>query len=462
MNEPPVPPDSNAAPLPGGDAPRGVDPAANDSAGTVLVDAEGNATTDDPNAAPACATVVDDDGEVHPTDPGLARVGIDPPPIDPDPEPDDHDPTPANLRDDGIGHVPDQLPDAPNRIPPGVAAQRTLAVIAVLAMCYFGRELLVTLLLAMFLALVGNPVLTRLRRLYIPRWLGALIVVIGGLALTVAMGMTLAAPATDWVRQAPTELRQLAPKLKALVRRVDEANEAAASIANAAGAGNTTSAEPAPSAPKQLDLWDAISAAPRALMSFGAVVLLAYFFLVFGDSLQRNVISMLPDRSRKQLTSEILQTIEAEVSAYVGTITLINVVLGTILGLALWWLGLDLKDAFLWGTVAALLNFAPYVGPITGILFMGLVGVVAFDSPTKMLLPAAIFLGLHVLESQVITPIILGKRMAISPLVLLLWLMLWGWLWGIAGLLLAVPMLVVCKIVASRVEAWEGWARVIE
>ena len=356
----------------------------------------------------------------------------------------------------------EQLPDAPPHIPPGVAAVRVLATIAVIAVCYFARELMITVTLAMFLALVANPVVTRLRRIYIPRWIAALIVVLGGLALTVAMLVTLAPPATDWVRQAPQELRQLAPKLRSLVRQVDQANQAAASIAKAAGAPTAAPvATPAPSA-ATLDLWAVISAAPRALMSALAVVLLAYFFLVFGDSLQRNVISLLPDRSRKQLTTDILQTIETEVSTYVGTITLINIVLGSLMASALWWLGLDLADAVLWGTMTALLNFAPYVGPITGILFMGLVGVVAFDSPSKMLLPPAIFLTLHVMESQFVTPIILGKRLSISPLIMLLWLMVWGWMWGIAGLLLAVPMLVVCKIVASRVEAWEGWARVIE
>ncbi|HTL15199.1 MAG TPA: AI-2E family transporter [Thermomonas sp.] len=395
-------------------------------------------------ADPSAATSAD--AADAPESPPLAlpappMVGDPPPPLDP---------------------APAMLPDAPPRVPPGVAAVRVIAVIAVLGLCYLARELIVTVLLAMFLALVGNPVLTRLRRLHIPRWIGAMILVLGGLGLTVAGGITLAGPATEWVMKAPTELRQLAPKLRSLVRQVDAANKAAASIATAAGAPGaaTTPAKPAPAA--SLDLWKAISAAPRMLMSALAVVLLAYFFLVFGDGLQRNVISLLPDRQRKQLTAEILQTIEAEVSGYVGTITLINVVLGSLLMAALWWLGLDFADAALWGTVAALLNFAPYVGPISGILFMGLVGVVAFDAPGKMFLPAAVFLGLHVLESQFVTPIILGKRMAVSPLVLLLWLMVWGWLWGIAGLLLAVPMLVVCKIVASRVEAWEPWARVIE
>ena len=79
-----------------------------------------------------------------------------------------------------------------------------------------------------------------------------------------------------------------------------------------------------------------------------------------------------------------------------------------------------------------------------------------------MLIPPALYLALHVTESQIVTPIVLGRRMALSPLVVLLWLMLWGFLWGVAGLLLAVPMLTSIKIVAERVEGWESWARLIE
>jgi predicted PurR-regulated permease PerM len=453
MDELPVTPPSTEGPLPrapvSGTAAAGTP---DEGATTSEASADGATASDTPaegaqnmDAPPDGTPATDATFDETPATPPLALPA---PPMVGDPPPEE----PA----------PEVLPDAPPRLPPGIAATRVIAVIAVLGLSYVARELIVTVLLAMFLALVANPIVSRLRRMYIPRWIGALIVVLGGLGLTVAGAVTLARPATVWVMQAPTELRQLAPKLRSLVRQVDEANKAAASIASAAGAPGANAAPAKPSAPATIDLWKAISAAPRMLMSALAVVLLAYFFLVFGDGLQRNVISLLPDRERKQLTAEILQTIEAEVSGYVGTITLINVVLGSLLMGALWWLGLDFADAALWGTFAALLNFAPYVGPITGILCMGLVGVVAFDSPGKMFLPAAIFLGLHVLESQFVTPIILGKRMAVSPLVLLLWLMVWGWLWGIFGLLLAVPMLVVCKIVASRVEAWEGWARVIE
>jgi len=183
---------------------------------------------------------------------------------------------------------------------------------------------------------------------------------------------------------------------------------------------------------------------------------------VFGVKLQQQAMAQMPSSRKKRITADILSTIESDLSTYVLTITAINIVLGLLLTGALWWMGLEPSEALLWGTVATLLNFVPYVGPLTGVAALALVGVVAFDHPSQMLLPPALYLCLHLTESQLVTPIVLGRRMAISPLIMLLWLMLWGWLWGIAGLLLAVPMLTSCKIIAERVDGWQGWAKVIE
>jgi predicted PurR-regulated permease PerM len=197
------------------------------------------------------------------------------------------------------------------------------------------------------------------------------------------------------------------------------------------------------------------------LAVIGAVILLAYFFVVYGVGLQRNIIARLPERRQKKLTADILQTIETELSQYVLTITLINMVLAALLTLALWLLGLEIGDALLWGAIGGILNFAPYVGPVIGVIALSLVGVVAFDQPGQIILPPLVYLGLQMLESEVVTPIILGRRWSISPLVVLLWLLFCGWLWGIAGVLLAVPMLVSFKIVAERVEGLHGWSKVI-
>ena len=345
----------------------------------------------------------------------------------------------------------------------GVGAVRLIAVLVSLAACWLASSLLVPIMLGLMLALIGNPVVSRLARWRIPRWLGALGVVVGGLALAIWLGSLLVTPATEWMKDAPAQMRQVAPKLKQITRQVDRANQAAASLVTATGA--TTTAPPTgaePDAPRPPNLWTVIGNAPRALASVLAVVLLAYFFLVYGKDVQRHVIARLPGEEQKRLTVEIVRRIEADLSRYVMTISVINVVVGMVLASALFWFGLDLADALLWGTLAALFNFVPYVGPLTGVLLMVLVGVVAFDEPWHMAAPSLVYLFLHGLESQVVTPIVLGRRMAISPLVMLLWLMLWGFLWGIAGLLLAVPMLASLKIVAERVEGWQGWAALIE
>ena len=346
--------------------------------------------------------------------------------------------------------------------PPYRAPVRLIALIVSLAACWLASGLLIPVMLAMLLALLANPLVTRLRRLWIPRWLGALFVVVGGLVLSVWLASLLIGPAADWVKQAPSELRQLAPKLKKITRQVEQANKAAASIVSAAGASTAPAVVAPEDKPKPLNLWTLISEAPRVLASVLAVALLAFFFLVYGQELQRQAIARLPRDTHKQVTVEILKRIEADLSRYVLTISVINTALGAVLTGALYWLGIDIQDALLWGTLAALLNFVPYVGPLSGVALLAMVGVVAFDQPVRMIIPPALYLALHVTESQIVTPIVLGRSMSLSPLVMLLWLMLWGFLWGVAGLLLAVPMLASIKIVAESVPGWQPWAKLIE
>ena len=347
--------------------------------------------------------------------------------------------------------------------PPAYRAPvRLIALIISLAACWLASDLLIPIMLAMLLALLANPLVTRLKRMWIPRWIGALFVVVGGLVLSVWLAGLLIGPAADWVKQAPTELRQLAPKLKKITRQVDQANKAAASIVRAAGAAPAAASVAVEDKPTPPNLWTLVSQAPRIVASVLAVALLAFFFLVYGEDLQRQAIARLPKLKHQLITVDILRQIESDLSRYVLTIGVINVALGLVLTAALYWLGIDIGDALLWGTLAALLNFVPYVGPLSGVALLAVVGVVAFDQPARMLIPPALYLALHVTESQIVTPIVLGRRMALSPLVVLLWLMLWGFLWGVAGLLLAVPMLASIKIVAERVEGWQSWAKLIE
>ncbi|MGV8940600.1 MAG: AI-2E family transporter [Lysobacter sp.] len=353
----------------------------------------------------------------------------------------------------------DEPPLSPTR-PRASSALIVLATLAVGYTLWAAQSVILPILLAMFFALIGNPIIRGLRRLYVPRALGAFLVLAAGLAGTATLGVQLVQPASEWARQVPRELNRLAPKLRQVSKPVHAANEAAANIARAT--------EPGDGKPVQVirtqvnDPYRSLTATPLMVTSLLAVVLLTFFFMVYGENLQRNALSLLPSRQQKRVTVEIMQSIETEISRYVLTISVINLLVGLALAGALVLLKVPLAEALLWGTMAAVLNFAPYVGPLIGIAIMLLMGFVAFDELWMSLLPAGIYLFLHTLEGQLLTPIVLGRQMRLSPLILILALMAFGSLWGIIGLLLAVPLLVCVKILLSRIDGLEGWARLLE
>ena len=346
------------------------------------------------------------------------------------------------------------------RRPRASAALLVLATLAVGYTLWAAQGLLLPILLGMFFALVGNPIIRFLQRLHVPRFMAALVLVVGGITGAVLLGNQLVVPASDWFRDVPRELRELAPKLRQLAKPMQDANLAAQNIARAAGGEGAKRVQVVRT--QVDDPYKVLATTPRLLASVLAVVLLTFFFMVYGEQLQRHAIALLPGRQKKKFTVEILHSMEHEISRYVLTISVINTVMGLLFAGILFALDMPLPEALLWGTLVAILNFAPYVGPLIGMGLMLLVGFVSYKDPWMSVLPAAIYLVLHTLEGQIITPIILGKRMALSPLVLILALMVFGWLWGIVGLLLAVPLLVCVKLVLARVEGMEGWARLLE
>lgn len=369
------------------------------------------------------------------------------------------DPAPAS---DASAPADDEPPaPAPPPRPRAPASVVVLATLAVGAALWAAQALILPILLAAFFALIGNPIIRGLRRLWLPRFAAALIVLIGGLAAAGLLANQLIEPAGEWVRQVPREMKQLAPKLREMTKPMQEANRAAQNIARAAGGEST--AKPVQVVKTELnDPYKSLTSTPKYVASVLAVVLLTFFFMVYGESLQRNAIGLLPGLRERKITVDILQSIEREISRYVLTISLINTALGLALAGSLFWLGVPLPEALLWGTMAAVLNFAPYVGPLIGMVTMLLMGFVAFDEAWRALLPAGLYLLLHTIEGQIVTPIVLGRRMRLSPLVLILALMCFGWLWGIVGLLLAVPMLVCVKLVLARIEGLEKWSKLLE
>jgi predicted PurR-regulated permease PerM len=141
----------------------------------------------------------------------------------------------------------------------------------------------------------------------------------------------------------------------------------------------------------------------------------------------------------------VIQQVVDATSTYLGTITVINVTLGGLTALILWQLGMD--SPLMWGGIVAVLNYIPYLGPIASSLLLFFGGLMTFPDVWSALLPPAIFVGLHMIEANLITPLIVGKRLTISPLAILIALSFWSWVWGTTGALLAVPLLIIMKTV---------------
>lgn len=351
----------------------------------------------------------------------------------------------------------------PNGPPLRPKASYSVNVIATLAVGYTlwaAQQIILPILLAIFFALIGNPILRLLQRARIPRFLAALMLLIAGILGTISLGAQLIGPASDWARQAPQRMQQMARQIQNLTRPVQQASEAAENLARATGG---ESARTIRIVRTQLDdPYRTLLRTPKLVASILAVVLLTFFFMIFGQELLRQAIARLPRRQQQCFASQLMRELEREISRYVLTISIINTLLGLVFSGFLYFLEIPLPETLLWGTVVALLNFAPYIGPLISALMMLVVGFVQFRPLGMAFLPAAIYLTLHILEGQVITPIVLGRRMALSPLILILGLMLFGWLWGLIGLLLAVPLLVCVKMILSRLDRLKGWAQLLE
>ena len=356
------------------------------------------------------------------------------------------------LENDGIDAA--VIPDAVRHIS---AVQMMLAILLVLVIIFclsLGKTLIVPLVLASFVGLGLNPLVAAASNMHIPRAVSALLVMLaltGGLVGAVTL---LTPPAVEWLQQAPRAIRNVAPKLKPLTRKLNEANRATQSLV-----GTTQTHTAAPSSKPTFDIWDVLSVTPRILVFSMTVGLLVFFFLIYGDRMLLKLVEVSPSFSSKKHVVTIVRKIQDEISRYVFTAASINFGLGAATAATLWALGMP--DPMLWGGLAALANFVPYVGAVSMTLLLSVVGFMHFHVLAQALTPAVCFALLTAVEGNVVTPLIMGRRMRLSPVAILIWLLIWGWLWGIAGVLLAVPMLTSLKLIAERVEGWQWMAHLV-
>ncbi|MGQ9365702.1 AI-2E family transporter [Azospirillum sp. ST 5-10] len=323
-----------------------------------------------------------------------------------------------------------------------------LFVLGVLYTLYFGRDVLLPIALALLLSFVLRPVVRGFYRLGVPEWLGAALVVIVVFGLGLLAVYTLTAPAAEWVDRMPVVLRQLQFKLGDLrdsIERARQASQQLEEIANASGVATREVVLRGPSLADQL-----LHRTQAFLANVVILQVLLYFFLARGRQSMEALIGTMRSIDDRVHYAMVAGTVQQNIAAYLATITLINAALGTLTALAMWLLGLP--NAGLWGTLAGVLNFIPFIGAavMTAVLF--LVSLLTFDSLGHILVPPLVFVALTALEGNFITPTIVGRRLSLNPIAVFVSILFWGWMWGIPGALLAVPILAVLKILCDAHE----------
>jgi predicted PurR-regulated permease PerM len=324
-----------------------------------------------------------------------------------------------------------------------------LFVLAALYTLYFASAFFLPIVLAFLLSFLLSPVVRAMNKLRIPNGLGAALVIfalLGSLGLAV---YELAEPAYEWAEKAPRQLRRLERRLAEFKRPVQTMSKATQQVEKITQVG--TGEQPNKVEVQTESLAERVFSQATDITAGGMVMfILLFFLLASGDLFLRKLIRVLPSLSDKKRAVEIARQIERDISAYLSTITVINVALG----LAVWgimaWIGIP--NPLLWGVLAFVTNYIPYLGAIIMIAVLAMVGFLTFDDTTRSLLAPGAFVGLNLLESYLITPMVLGRRLTVNPVVVFLGLTFWGWLWGITGALIAVPIMVVLKIICDHSE----------
>jgi predicted PurR-regulated permease PerM len=326
-----------------------------------------------------------------------------------------------------------------------------LAVLAVLYTLYFARNFLVPIVFAALLAFVLSPAVRFLTRLRIPEWLGAAIVVLGLVGAVVLGAFQLAAPVQTWTAQAPEVLSKAEREVKKLLRPLERMTKTAERVEEATEV--TTSGEKPPEVVMRGPTVRArlFGSTQRIVAYVAEVLLLLYFLLAAGNLFLEKAIKVLPTFQDKKKAVRIARETEASISTYLIANLGINIVEGFMVGGAMWALGMPAP--FLWGLLTVFFEFIPYVGALVMLVLLSIVALATFDSLGHILLVPAAFLLANLIQANIVTTLVLGRRLALNPVALFVGLAFWFWIWGIAGAFIGVPLLAIFKIVCDNVES---------
>lgn len=300
-----------------------------------------------------------------------------------------------------------------------------------------GAVVFLPLVAALIITIILSPLADKLAAWGVPNFLAsllALLVFLGILGLALTAVLTPAVSLFDRVPEMVDQVGAHFNNLKGSFAWIAEVNDELAKIAGDSGDMRNQVVLAGPSMLEQLAF-----ATPTVVLEMMITLLLAFFMIEARVRLRRRLLLDRQQVGSSLKAARAIREVQDRVAAYILTVGLINSCVGVIVALGAWALGLEAP--VMWGGLAALLNFLPYIGPVFMVALLALFGLGSAESPLIGLIPAAAYMGLHAVEANVVTPTVLGARFTMNPVLILLALSYFGWIWGVAGALLSVPIL---------------------
>lgn len=336
---------------------------------------------------------------------------------------------------------------------------RTISVIGtfmvlLLGCLYVAQSLLLPVFLAFLLSLVFSPLVRTLARFRVPNAVTAFAVVLTLSASVIAGVYGLSGPVSGWIDEAPQIERQLRLRLADLSEPLDKLREAQQQVSEATEQDNDGEDVQKVVVAEPNLISQAAQGAPDIMAGIMLMLVLLLFILSGGDRIYEKLIRALPTFGDRRKGMRIAHDVEREVSRYLATITAINILLGIVVGSLMAIVGLP--NPVLWGIAAAILNYVPILGALTGVAIVAVVALVSMQTTAEALIAPGLYLACTVIEGQIITPALVGNRIRINSIAIVLAVAFWGWMWGVVGILVAVPLLIVTRVIANHVEGLGG------
>jgi predicted PurR-regulated permease PerM len=287
----------------------------------------------------------------------------------------------------------------------------------------------------------------------IPRVIAALFALIFAGGMVYGGFALIAQPAAHWVEDAPAALNKAERQFKKLREPFKPIQDFSKEVDNIQIMPPSTPSSRSvvvqgPSLTQSL-----LASAQTLIVQTGFVFLLAYFFLITREEFRLKIIAFQPTLKHRVRMARVFRDMKRRVGGYIVTFSTINIVVGLCTGLACWQLGLP--EPAMWGGIAAILNFIPFVGPTVTIALLALAGLSTFDTLLQAAFPALAFMAISFVENNAVTPMIMGKRMLLNPLAIILNVSFWTWIWGPVGGLISLPLLIMFKVICDHIPAFQ-------